>query len=141
VLQLSRLLLSGDKLIVATVGLSLISPGARTARAGTTLGLVAGCDASSERTYPSCVITAWPAGTNARAWWSAAWLGTSAVLWAGRAGAGWRLRTRSSQRSIDGQAILKALGLRLETEPDLAFRVELRGFEPRTSCMPYETSR
>jgi hypothetical protein len=37
---------------------------------------------------------------------------------------------RPPRRSIDGQAILKALGLYLETCSDLVFRVELRGFEP-----------
>jgi len=47
-------------------------------------------------------------------------------------------QTRPPRRSNDGQAILKAIQLGLETCSDLVFRVELWGFEPQTSCMPSE---
>jgi len=44
---------------------------------------------------------------------------------------------RPERRSTDGQEILKAIRLDFQTGSDLAFQVELRRFELRTSCMPY----
>ena len=37
----------------------------------------------------------------------------------------------------DGQPILKAIQMASYLHSDLEFLVELRGFEPRTSCMPW----
>jgi hypothetical protein len=37
----------------------------------------------------------------------------------------------------DGQAILKPIQMASDLHSDLEFLVELRGFEPRTSCMPW----
>jgi hypothetical protein len=43
-----------------------------------------------------------------------------------------------TRRSDDGQTILKAASERWRLGPDLGKLVELRGFEPLTSCMPWE---
>jgi hypothetical protein len=44
---------------------------------------------------------------------------------------------RPERRSNDGQPILEASWTGLELGSDLVFRVELWGFEPQTSCMPW----
>jgi hypothetical protein len=44
--------------------------------------------------------------------------------------------SRPPRRSDDGQKILEAYCASLSMDSDLVFFVELRGFEPRTSCMP-----
>jgi len=44
---------------------------------------------------------------------------------------------RPPQRSNDGQTIFGSIRANLQTGLDLDLRVELRGFEPRTSCMPW----
>ena len=45
---------------------------------------------------------------------------------------------RPERRSDDGQTILKAALEGRKLGPHLGKLVELRGFEPRTSCMPWE---
>jgi hypothetical protein len=45
---------------------------------------------------------------------------------------------RPERRSDDGQPILKPIRMAPDLHSDLEFLVELRGFEPRTSCMPWE---
>ena len=51
-----------------------------------------------------------------------------------------RLRARQrrpERRSNDGQSILKPIQMASDLHSELEFLVELWGFEPQTSCMPY----